>query len=978
MAEPPASPPASDGPHASIVGDIARALAESATLAEAAPRMLAAVCESLRWEYGALWEVDRRGKLLHCVGTWHDSSLHPQFTEFVETSSTTTFARGVGLPGRVWDLGRPAWIPDVVHDANFPRATVADRVGLHGAFALPILRGSDVLGVMEFFSRDIRQPDAALLETMMTAGGQIGQYVARKWAADELETFFRLSLDLLCVASLDGYFLRLNPAWTHVLGFDEADLQASPFLDFVHPDDRPATLEAMSVLTTGSRLINFENRYRAHDGSYRWLEWAATPFIDQGVIYAAARDVTDRKRADEALKESTENLRQLVRELDVARQKAEAAAVAKGEFLANMSHEIRTPMNAVIGMTDLALRTQLTPPQREYIRTANRSAEALLTILNDILDVSKIEAGRLALDQAPFGLRDTVEDAVKIFAARADAKRLELACHILSDVPDALVGDPGRLRQVLINLVGNAIKFTEVGDVIVQVQMRSAADAEAVLEFTVSDTGIGIAPEKQWQIFGAFVQADSSTTRRFGGTGLGLTISAHLVEMMGGRIWVTSEEGRGSQFRFVAKFGIQPQPRTESRPSASNLHGLRVLVVDDNAANRTILQELLINWRMDATAVDSAAAALAALDDAIHEQRPFHLVLTDALMPDVDGFALVRQIAADRRLSDAKVIMLTSSGASPARQRGSDRTIAPQLTKPVKQSDLLDAILTAFGESIGRRPHDDEVEERRRAVNRPLNILVAEDNPTNQKLVTLLLEQRRHRVAMVPNGREAVGESGKRPYDLILMDVQMPEMDGFEATAAIRQRERTTGTHIPIVAMTAHAMAGDRERCLAEGMDAYVSKPLRADDLLATIDGLFAPVSGDGRLAADGAYTGGASPAELVRPEVDGPALLVDFGHNPTLLAEVIRMFLSDAPGQMAALRVATESADAGSIAAAAHALKGSVGLFSKGAAYEAARALERMARAGALTGVEAYYTRIRDELSRVCADLETLLMTLR
>jgi two-component system, sensor histidine kinase and response regulator len=937
-----------------IVREIARALGESATLADAAPRMLAAVCEVLGWEYGALWEVDRGGKTLQCVGTWHASSLLA--AEFIDISGTTKFSPGIGLPGRVWDSGRPAWIPDVAGDANFPRAQAANRVGLHGAFALPILRGSDVLGVMEFFSRDIRQPDEALIESMMTAGGQIGLYVTRKWAADELETFFKLSLDLLCVASLDGYFLRLNPAWTHVLGFDEAELRASPFLDFVHPDDRAATLGALSALTAGSRLINFENRYRARDGSYRWLEWAAAPLVDQGVIYAAARDVTERKRADEALKESTENLKQLVRELDVARQKAETAAIAKGQFLANMSHEIRTPMNAVIGMTSLALRTRLTPPQREYIRTANESAEALLAILNDILDVSKIEAGRLALDRVPFSLRDAVENAVRLFAARADAKRLELACHILPDVPDALIGDPGRLRQVLVNLVGNAIKFTEAGDVIVQVQTESVTDAEAVLEFRISDTGIGIAPEKQRQIFGAFVQADSSTTRRFGGTGLGLTISADLVDMMGGRLRVTSEEGRGSQFHFVATFGIQLQPRVDTRPSADNLHGLRALVVDDNAANRTILQELLVNWRMDATAVASAPAALVALDDAIDQQRPFHLVITDALMPDVDGFALARQIAADARLSDAKVIMLTS-GSSSVRHGGVDRRIASQLTKPVKQSDLLDAIVTAFGESVGPRPHDDDARRPKRAVDRRLNILVAEDNPTNQTLVRLLLEQHRHRVTLVPDGREAVATSDTQSFDLILMDVQMPEMDGLEATAAIRQRERTTGTHIPIVAMTAHAMAGDRERCLKEGMDAYVSKPLRPDDLLATIDALFAP--------------------ENVRPSVDGPTLLGDFGHNPTVLAEVIKVFLSEAPVQAAALRAATEAADGSAIAVAAHALKGSVGLFSKGAAYEAARALEQAARAGDLTHVGARCAAIQDELSRLCADLEALLTTL-
>jgi two-component system, sensor histidine kinase and response regulator len=955
----------------SIVRDVARALGESATLAEAAPRMLAAICESLGWDYGALWEVDRRGRTLHCVGTWHAPSL--QVAEFVDSSRRTRFTRGVGLPGRVWESGRPAWIPDVVADSNFPRAASADRVGLHGAFALPILRGGDVLGVMEFFSRDIRQPDAALLDAMMTAGSQIGLYVSSKSAADELEMFFRLSLDLLCVASLDGYFLRLNPAWAQVFGYDDATLKASPFLDFVHPDDRAATVEAVSVLTTGTRLIAFENRYRARDGSYRWLDWTAAPFVDQGVIYAAARDVTDRKRADEALKESSAHLQHLVAELDVARKTAEAAAVAKGEFLANMSHEIRTPMNAVIGMTDLALRTRLTPQQHEYIRTANQSAEALLSILNDILDLSKIEAGRLTLDHVPFGLRDTVEDAVRLFAPRADEKRLELACHIPPDVPEALIGDPGRLRQVLINLVGNAVKFTDAGDVVVEVHVKQVTDTEATLEFTIADTGIGIAPDKQWTIFGAFVQADSSTTRRFGGTGLGLTISADLVERMGGRIWVTSEEGRGSQFRFVATFGIQTERRAETLPSAANLHDLRVLVVDDNATNRVILEELLRSWRMDPRTVDSASAALAALDEGVRDGRAFQLVLTDAMMPGVDGFTLARQIAADARLAGAKVIMLTS-GPTGDRQQGGERTVLSQLTKPVKQSDLLDAILTAFGAPIARRPDDQR--SSRPAADRPLQILVAEDNLTNQKLVRLLLEQDGHEVTVVPNGRAAVTSSAARRFDVILMDVQMPEMDGFEATAAIRQRERDTGEHVPIVAMTAHAMTGDRERCLAEGMDAYLSKPLRPEDLLATIDGLLIHSPTTSREPRP-ERSGQPVEATELGPSIDRVALLADFGGNPALMADVIRVFLSDAPAQVERLRGAVAAGDAAAIAAGAHALKGSVSLFSKGAAYEAARMLEQAARAGELADVTALYTRILDGLSRVTEDLEALLSTL-
>jgi PAS domain S-box-containing protein len=838
-------------------------------------------------------------------------------------------------------------------------------VGLHSAFGVPLLRGADVIGVMEFFSREIREPDRALLDTMMTAGRQVGLYAAEKRAADELAAFFSLSPDLLCVAGFDGCFLRLNPAWGQVLGFDAAELRGAPFLDFVHPDDRAATTGAMAQLVAGARLIDFENRYRARDGSYRWLAWTAAPSRDRRVVYAAGRDITERKAADEAQQQAAGHLAQLVSELDAARRKAAAAAAAKGEFLANMSHEIRTPMNAVIGMTGLALKTPLSTVQREYIRTANESAEALLRILDDVLDVSKIEAGRLALECVPFRLRDTVEGAVKLFALRAHEKGLELSCQIRPDVPDNLMGDAGRLRQVLINLVGNAIKFTDTGDVVVEVAAEDVSADSAMLRFAISDTGIGIPHDKQWQIFGPFVQADSSTTRRFGGTGLGLTISAHLVEMMGGRIWVTSEPGEGSRFRFVARFGVHAVG--DAARGAPELYGLRVLVVDDNPTNRAILHELLSSWRLHVSAAESGTAAMTALTNAAGSQRPFDLVVADASMTDIDGFLLARQLAEEPALAAAKVIVLTTH-AQPARAASAvPANIVAQISKPVSQSELMEAIVHTFvAGGIAPRAPVEPLAPARPGTARGLRVLLADDNRTNQKLVEHLLEPHRHALTIVDNGRDAVTRATEEPFDLIVMDVQMPGMNGFEATAAIRERERATGRHTPIVAMTAHALPGDRESCLAAGMDAYLSKPLRPDDLAAAIDALFPDSTAVHR--EDGVETE-ASPATSSIVEAE---LLADFDHNRAVLADVIGVFLADVPRYLDTIERARASGDTQALAAAAHALKGSAGLFSKDT-FEAVRGLERSAREGHAGVIDTRADEVAVALRSLCTELETL-----
>jgi signal transduction histidine kinase/ligand-binding sensor domain-containing protein/DNA-binding response OmpR family regulator len=554
---------------------------------------------------------------------------------------------------------------------------------------------------------------------------------------------------------------------------------------------------------------------------------------------------SERKLA-ERVEERTAELRREVEVRQRAEEAARAANLAKSEFLANMSHEIRTPMNGVLGLTDLLLDAETMPEKRTYLDMVRNSGESLLTIINDILDFSKIEAGKLDLDLVEFDLQELLDRLMKTFSLGASQKGLELICHA-QHVPGMVLGDPTRLRQVLTNLVGNALKFTAAGEIVVQaeVESRDEASAAVVVHFSVRDTGIGIAPEKQRQIFEAFSQADSSTTRKYGGTGLGLTVSLRLVELMGGRLWVESEPGQGSCFHFTARLGVSKK-HSETQPSGRDLTGVPVLIVDDNATNLLVLGQTLAQWGMRVKAESSAHAALASARAASDAGAPVPLVITDAHMPEEDGFDLARKLRADPRCASPAIVMLTSASQRGDAERCRQLGLAAYLTKPVSAWELRQLVCAALGNGA----------EAGQAVAPPpagppdavpsgtgRKILLAEDNPINQVVAVRMLERRGHRVTVAANGLEAVAAVGREPYDLVLMDVQMPEMDGFEATAKIRAAETATGRHLPIFAMTAHAMKGDAERCRAAGMDGYIPKPVRPADLYALIDACPAPAA---------------------------------------------------------------------------------------------------------------------------------------
>jgi two-component system, sensor histidine kinase and response regulator len=633
--------------------------------------------------------------------------------------------------------------------------------------------------------------------------------------------------------------LAANQTYRKMLGCTEEEMQSVSILDRLsHPEDRePDKLWFQGLLDGECSHLRREKRYVRPDGRIVWANIELSLLEDAAgeprFVLGTAVDITERKQAEI--------------ELQRAKEAAEAASEAKSTFLATMSHEIRTPMNGILGMTELVMDTELTTEQREHLGLVRLSAESLLSVINDVLDFSKIEAGKVEIEAIPFDLRQSLGETMQALSVRAHQKGLELVYDVQPDVPEALIGDPGRIRQILVNLVGNAIKFTSHGEILIDVAEVSHEDFLTCLHVTVRDTGVGIPKQKQRAIFEAFSQADGSMARKYGGTGLGLTICKRLVEMMGGKIWVESEPGQGSEFHFTLQLAVQDAPARSEPLEARQLIDLHALIVDDNLTNRKVLAGMLTRWGMKPTAVEGARNAFQALQIARDAGRPFPLVLLDGQMPEMDGFALAEQIKKDPQITSATIMMLTSAGhlgdAARCRQLG----ISAYLVKPIRQEELLQAICRVLNLSRPEKIPLVTTHFLRETRNRA-HVLLAEDNAVNQTLAVRLLERRGYRVTVAGNGHEALIALEREHVDLILMDVQMPEMDGYEATALIREKERSTGEHIPIIAMTAHALKGDEERCLGAGMDAYISKPVRTNEMFETIERVLG--KGDGTLAS--------------------------------------------------------------------------------------------------------------------------------
>lgn len=809
-----------------LLQDLMLISSATGTLEETVQHGLRIMCDATDWPVGQAWLPDETGESLSLSDVWHvpDAALLKQLQQH---RNGFRVRRGEDLIGRIWETNEPGWSLDISADPVTGHLRKFGDCGLRGAFGFPIRVRRETAAILVFLAADSISPtpDSQMLRWAQTIGHQLTRILERRrWEAErhQLAAIVDSTYDAVIGKSLDGVITSWNAGAEATYGYSarEAIGQSARMLipeQFGHHEP-----ELADIARYGKQFNQFETIRRRKDGRK----------IDVTMTVSPIRDTSGRVVGTSSIERDSTYLRKREEDLKQANRAAEAARKAKNEFLANVSHELRTPMNAIIGMVELSLATDgLIPIVHDYLETASESAHVLLSLLDDLLDFSRMEAGRFDLDPQPFSLRQTLEEAMRILSLRAHERGLELACEIEADVPDRLEGDARRIRQIVMNLAGNSIKFTEQGEVVVRVAVQTRTDSEVQLLISVRDTGIGIALEDQRRIFAPFTQVDPSTTRRFSGTGLGLSISRELVERMGGEIWLESTPGQGTTFFCTPRCRVLPDVPTEDEAVVRELRDLQVLIVDDNATNRRILEQSLHSWSMKPLAVPDGQAALTQIEQAVHAGHPYPLLIVDGLMPELDGFTLIETLENRGLTAGAKILMLSSADRNTFDERCRHLPVNAYLEKPVSQSMLLDAIMTALRGPQLRR----DVVERISATPLSLNILVAEDTPANQRVVKAILERRGHHVSIAHNGREAVDLHERSPYDIILMDVQMPTMDGLQATALIRSLSDDFA-RVPIIAMTAHAMRGDRERCLAAGMTSYISKPIDANQLVRLVE----------------------------------------------------------------------------------------------------------------------------------------------